>query len=96
MQVDNALIEIDGEEVPILDGSAQPFVEALAKAGIQKQDAEKIYYSIDQHNITFTDEGKKVEMVALPYHEYRINTLIDFNSPVLGTQHAAFKKYQRF
>jgi UDP-3-O-[3-hydroxymyristoyl] N-acetylglucosamine deacetylase/3-hydroxyacyl-[acyl-carrier-protein] dehydratase len=95
MQVDNALIEIDGEEVPILDGSARLFVEALEKAGLRQQDAIKVYYTID-HNITFTDEEKKVEMVALPYHEYRINTLIDFNSPVLGTQHAALKNMANF
>lgn len=95
MQVDNVLIEIDGEEVPILDGSAEPFVEALSRTGTQQQDAKKIYYSIDQ-NITFTDEEKKVEMVALPYHEYRINTLIDFNSPVLGTQHATMKSISEF
>jgi UDP-3-O-[3-hydroxymyristoyl] N-acetylglucosamine deacetylase/3-hydroxyacyl-[acyl-carrier-protein] dehydratase len=95
MQIDNALIEIDGEEVPILDGSARLFVEALEKAGLRQQDAPKIYYTID-HNITFSDEEKKVEMVALPYHEYRINTLIDFNSPVLGTQHAALKNMANF
>jgi len=59
MQVDNALIEINGEEVPILDGSSQVFIDHLAKAGLQKQNAEKIYYKI-QHNITFVDEGKKV------------------------------------
>ena len=94
-QIDNVLIEIDGEEVPILDGSAQPFVEALEKTGTKKQNAEKIFYSID-HNITFSDEEKKVEMVALPYHNYRINTLIDFNSPVLGTQHAALKNIADF
>ena len=95
MQVDNVLIEIDGEEVPILDGSAQPFVEALEKTGTSEQDAKKVYYSIE-HNITFVDEDKKVEMVALPYHDYRINTLIDFNSPVLGTQHAALKDIHDF
>jgi UDP-3-O-[3-hydroxymyristoyl] N-acetylglucosamine deacetylase/3-hydroxyacyl-[acyl-carrier-protein] dehydratase len=87
MQIDNVLIEIDGEEVPILDGSAEPFVQALQKTGTREQDAPKIYYEIQQ-NITFIDEDKKVEMVALPFNEYRINTLIDFNSPVLGTQHA--------
>jgi UDP-3-O-[3-hydroxymyristoyl] N-acetylglucosamine deacetylase / 3-hydroxyacyl-[acyl-carrier-protein] dehydratase len=95
MQVDNVLIEIDGEEIPILDGSAEPFVEALEKAGTVKQDARKIFYGIE-HNITFVDEEKKVEMVALPYNEYRINTLIDFNSPVLGTQHAALKDIKEF
>ena len=95
MQVDNALIEINGEEVPILDGSSQPFVEAFEKVGVMQQNAEKIYYTIE-HNITFVDEDKKVEMVALPYSEYRINTLIDFNSPVLGTQHAAIKNISEF
>ncbi len=95
MQIDNVLIELDGEEVPILDGSSEPFVEALQKAGITQQSAHKIYYEI-HHNITFTDEEKKVEMVALPYHEYRINTLIDFNSPVLGTQHADLKNISLF
>jgi len=95
MQIDNILIEIDGEEVPILDGSSRPFVEALEKTGTTQQDAPKIYYDI-QHNITFIDEEKKVEMVALPYHGFRINTLIDFNSPVLGTQHADLKNITDF
>lgn len=95
MEVDNVLIEIDGEEVPILDGSAAPFVELLEKTGIEQQNAKKTYYTL-QHNITFLDEEKKVEMVALPYNEYRINTLIDFNSPVLGTQHAALKDIRDF
>jgi UDP-3-O-[3-hydroxymyristoyl] N-acetylglucosamine deacetylase/3-hydroxyacyl-[acyl-carrier-protein] dehydratase len=95
MQIDNVLIELDGEEVPILDGSSEPFVKELIKVGTLKQNAPKIYYEI-QHNITFTDDDKKVEMVALPYHEYRINTLIDFNSPVLGTQHADMKNISFF
>ncbi|MEX0635409.1 MAG: UDP-3-O-acyl-N-acetylglucosamine deacetylase, partial [Ferruginibacter sp.] len=95
MQIDNVLIEIDGEEVPILDGSSEPFVNALQEVGTIKQEAVKVYYDI-QHNITFVDENKKVEMVALPYHEYRINTLIDFNSPVLGTQHADLKNIRDF
>lgn len=93
--IDNALIELDGDEVPILDGSAAPFVEALTRTGTQQQDAKKIYYTID-HNITFVDEKKNVEMVALPYHTYRVNTLIDFNSPVLGTQHATLHDISEF
>jgi UDP-3-O-[3-hydroxymyristoyl] N-acetylglucosamine deacetylase/3-hydroxyacyl-[acyl-carrier-protein] dehydratase len=95
MQIDNALIEIDREEVPILDGSSQLFIEHFSKAGVEKQNAQKIYYTI-QHNITFVDEEKKVEMVALPYDDYRINTLIDFNSPVLGTQHADLRNIKDF
>ena len=94
-QVDNAIIEINAPEVPILDGSAQPFVEVIEKVGTQQQSAPKVYYTL-QHNISFVDDDKKVEMVALPYHEYLINTLIDFNSPVLGTQHADIKHISEF
>lgn len=94
-RVDNAIVELNAGEVPILDGSAQPFIEAIQQAGVQQQSAPKIYYTL-QHNISFTDDAKKVEMVALPYHEYRINTLIDFNSPVLGTQHASLKHISEF
>lgn len=93
--IDNVLIEINAAEVPILDGSAEPFSQMLQQAGVQKQEAPKTYYTL-QHNIVFTDEEKKVEMVALPYDGYRINTLIDFNSPVLGTQHAALKNLRDF
>jgi UDP-3-O-[3-hydroxymyristoyl] N-acetylglucosamine deacetylase / 3-hydroxyacyl-[acyl-carrier-protein] dehydratase len=93
--IDNVVIEINAAEVPILDGSSEPFIEVLQQAGVKKQDAPKVYYTL-QHNITFVDEEKKVEMVALPYESYRINTLIDFNSPVLGTQHAALKELGDF
>ena len=95
MQIDNVLIEIDGEEVPILDGSAAPFVEALEKTGTRTQDEPKVYYELTE-NISFIDVEKKVEMLAIPAPEYRINTLIDFNSPVLGTQHASLKKVSDF
>ncbi|MBX5437988.1 MAG: bifunctional UDP-3-O-[3-hydroxymyristoyl] N-acetylglucosamine deacetylase/3-hydroxyacyl-ACP dehydratase [Thermoflavifilum sp.] len=95
MGVDNAHIELDAPEVPIMDGSALPFAEAIEKGGLLEQDAKKVYYSIDT-NIQFTDEVKKVEMLALPSLEYKITTLIDFNSPVLGTQHAAMKHISEF
>ncbi|MEJ7911878.1 MAG: bifunctional UDP-3-O-[3-hydroxymyristoyl] N-acetylglucosamine deacetylase/3-hydroxyacyl-ACP dehydratase [Chitinophagaceae bacterium] len=93
--VDNVLIQINAPEVPILDGSAAPFVEIIEAAGVKKQTAPKVYYTL-QHNISFTDDDKKVEMVAMPYDGYRINTLIDFNSPVLGTQHAAVTHLSQF
>ncbi|TAM95148.1 MAG: bifunctional UDP-3-O-[3-hydroxymyristoyl] N-acetylglucosamine deacetylase/3-hydroxyacyl-ACP dehydratase [Chitinophagaceae bacterium] len=95
MGVDNVLIELNGPEVPIMDGSSQPFIEIIENAGIHKQDARKVYYSIDS-NIYFYDEVKRVEMVALPSLDYKITALIDFNSPVLGTQHAALKQIGDF
>jgi UDP-3-O-[3-hydroxymyristoyl] N-acetylglucosamine deacetylase/3-hydroxyacyl-[acyl-carrier-protein] dehydratase len=95
MGIDNVHIDMDGPEVPIMDGSAQPFIDAFETVGIQEQNAKKIYYSIDS-NIYLYDESKRVEMVALPSVEYKITTLIDFNSPVLGTQHAALKNIDDF
>lgn len=95
MGIDNVLIELTGPEIPIMDGSSGQFTEIIEIAGVQEQDAAKSWYSIDE-NIFLFDEEKRVEMTALPFHEYRITTLIDFNSPVLGTQHAALKNLQEF
>ena len=93
--VDNVLIELNGPEIPIMDGSSAPFIEMIEKTGVLEQDAAKAWYSIDE-NIFHYDEGKRVEMVALPSLDYQITTLIDFNSPVLGTQHAALKTIKDF
>ncbi len=95
MGVDNALIQLNAEEVPIMDGSAFAFVSAIEKVGIEEQNAKKIYFSIDQ-NISFTDDDKNVEMVATPSTHFKVTTLIDFNSNVLGTQHAYLKDLQSF
>ena len=95
MGVDNVLIEVNGPEIPIVDGSSTPFIELIEGIGVLEQDAAKAWYSIDE-NIFHYDEGKRVEMVALPALDYQITTLIDFNSPVLGTQHAALKTIKDF
>jgi UDP-3-O-[3-hydroxymyristoyl] N-acetylglucosamine deacetylase / 3-hydroxyacyl-[acyl-carrier-protein] dehydratase len=95
MGVDNCLIEINGPEMPIIDGSSQPFVEIIEDAGVVEQDATKAWYSIDE-NIYHYDDKKRVEMVAMPSTEYSVTTLIDFNSPVLGTQHAGLKSMRDF
>ena len=93
--VDNLLIELNGPEIPIMDGSSAPFIEAIEKVGVLEQDAAKAWYSIDE-NIFHYDEDKRVEMVLLPALDYQITTLIDFNSPVLGTQHAGLKTIKDF
>lgn len=95
MGVDNCLIEINGPEIPIMDGSAEPFVDIIEEAGVEEQNAVKTWYRIDE-NIYYTDENKRVEIVAMPAPEYQINALIDFNSPVLGTQHAGLMNIRDF
>ncbi len=93
--VDNVLIELDGPEVPIMDGSSKLFIEAIESVGVLAQDAKRIVYSIDS-NIHFYDPIKNVDMLAVPSNEYQITTMIDFNSPVLGTQHATLKHISEF
>src|SRR6201986_386140 len=95
MGVDNCLIEENGPEIPIIDGSSEPFVQIIEEAGVLEQDAAKVWYSID-NNFSYYDEKKRVEMTALPSTDYKITTLIDFNSPVLGTQHAGLKTMKDF
>jgi len=95
MGIDNALIEVNAVEMPIMDGSSEPFVDLIERAGIVEQDAAKTWYSIEE-NIYFQDDKKRVDMVAMPAPEYSVTTLIDFNSPVLGTQHASLNHVSDF
>lgn len=93
--IDNALISVDGPEVPILDGSAVKWVELIAGAGISEQDAIKEWYTIDEP-ITFRDEDKDADIAAYPAAGYTITSLIDFDSPVLGSQYAQLKNIAEF
>lgn len=88
-KVDNALIQIDGPEIPIMDGSAWPFVQAIEKVGFQEQNAERLYLTLKE-NITYEDAEKGIEMLAVPTvgGEFRLTVMVDYNSPILGTQHA--------
>ncbi len=95
MNVDNVLIELDGAEIPIMDGSSKQIIEAIDSVGVLEQDAKRIVYAIDS-NIHYYDPVKNVDMLAVPSNEYQITTLIDFNSPVLGTQHATLKHITEF
>jgi UDP-3-O-[3-hydroxymyristoyl] N-acetylglucosamine deacetylase/3-hydroxyacyl-[acyl-carrier-protein] dehydratase len=95
MGVDNCLVEINGPEIPIMDGSSHPFIEIIDETGVVEQEAAKDWYTIDT-NITYYNDEKRVELVAMPAMDYKITTLIDFNSPVLGTQHAVLKTMRDF
>lgn len=85
--VDNILIQIDGPEIPILDGSAIEFVRALKAAGLEEQDADREYFVVEEP-IVYRDEETGTEIMALPHDGFELVTLIDFGSPVLGQQYA--------
>lgn len=93
--IDNVIVEVDGPEIPIMDGSAYPFIEAIEAVGIVEQEGKRVYFSIDT-NIHFYDPVKDVDILAIPASEYQVTTMIDFNSPILGTQHAALKSMKDF
>jgi len=95
LEIDNILIKVSAAEIPIMDGSAKPFVDALKSAGIQRQNEIKEYFTLTE-NIEFYDEDKKVKMLAIPSEEYQITSMIDFNSKVLGSQHASFEHISEF
>ncbi|HOJ05255.1 MAG TPA: bifunctional UDP-3-O-[3-hydroxymyristoyl] N-acetylglucosamine deacetylase/3-hydroxyacyl-ACP dehydratase [Bacteroidota bacterium] len=86
LQIDNIIIEIDGIEPPVGDGSAMPFVEALQRAGICKQEAPKDYLIIDR-TIQYSNPEKEVDIVALPLDDFRMTVMVDYKNPALGSQH---------
>ena len=88
MGVDNALIDIDNAEVPILDGSAKPYIEAIWADGLQEQDSPRRYIEISETIEIRNDNGSVVRIE--PADEFSYDVKIDFNSRVLGVQEAGW------
>jgi UDP-3-O-[3-hydroxymyristoyl] N-acetylglucosamine deacetylase / 3-hydroxyacyl-[acyl-carrier-protein] dehydratase len=87
--IDNALITIDAEEIPILDGSSQPFVDLIQSIGIVEQNAAKEYFEV-QTPIHYIHEPTGAEFLALPTNHFAITCIIDFNTPFVGQQIVTF------
>jgi UDP-3-O-[3-hydroxymyristoyl] N-acetylglucosamine deacetylase / 3-hydroxyacyl-[acyl-carrier-protein] dehydratase len=85
--VDNALIELNGPEAPIMGGSSMKFVEAIKSAGIVELKEERNYFVVKQ-KITYSDEEHGVDLIVYPDDKLSINVLIDYNSRILGNQYA--------
>ena len=86
MGVDNALIKIDNIEVPILDGSAKPYIEAIWKDGLEQQDAPRKYIELKETVEIVNENGSRVKIE--PAEEFSYDIVVDFNSRVLGVQNA--------
>ena len=93
--VDNVIIELNESEPPIMDGSSKFFVEAIEKAGVVEQDAERNYYVVKEV-ISFTDEATGSEILLMPSDDYQVTTMVDFGTKVLGTQNATMKNISEF
>ncbi|MBN3033973.1 MAG: bifunctional UDP-3-O-[3-hydroxymyristoyl] N-acetylglucosamine deacetylase/3-hydroxyacyl-ACP dehydratase [Bacteroidales bacterium] len=95
LEIDNVLIDVDNQEIPILDGSSRFFTEALLKAGFREQNAERISIAIDRV-IIYQDSSRKTEFIAIPADEFRVTVMIDYETEVLGTQNAALEHISDF
>ncbi|MES2619135.1 MAG: bifunctional UDP-3-O-[3-hydroxymyristoyl] N-acetylglucosamine deacetylase/3-hydroxyacyl-ACP dehydratase [Bacteroidota bacterium] len=95
LEIDNVLLQIDGPEMPIMDGSSKPFVDKLLAVGIIEQEAEREYFIVPT-NVHYNDPEHQVEMVAMPLDDYRATVMVDYNSPVLGSQHAMITNLSEF
>jgi UDP-3-O-[3-hydroxymyristoyl] N-acetylglucosamine deacetylase / 3-hydroxyacyl-[acyl-carrier-protein] dehydratase len=93
--IDNALLEIDGPEMPIMDGTSLPFVMAIQQAGVAELDAEREYYVVTEP-ITYRDEVTGVELIAMPSDRFEATVLIDFNSKVMGQQMATLHQIEDY
>ena len=95
MGIDNALIEINGPEVPIMDGSARYFVDAIEKATIVEQEEEREYFVVKE-TITFIDEEKGAELIIVPDSEYRLVVNISYDSDILNNQFASLNTLSKY
>ncbi|WP_133506826.1 bifunctional UDP-3-O-[3-hydroxymyristoyl] N-acetylglucosamine deacetylase/3-hydroxyacyl-ACP dehydratase [Flavobacterium chryseum] len=93
--LDNIIIELNASELPIMDGSSKYFVEAIEKAGIEEQDANRNVYVVKEV-ISFTDEATGSEILVMPSDDYQVTTMVDFGTKVLGTQNATLKSISDF
>lgn len=93
--IDNVLIQLDGPEVPIMDGSSRYFLNALKTAGKDELEAEREYFTL-REKVVYSDDENGVELVAYPDDKFSIDVHIDYNSKVLGNQYASIDSLEEF
>lgn len=95
MGVDNALIDIDGPETPIMDGSAREYVEKIQFTGLVEQKSSRKYYEVTEKQV-YTIPDKGVAIIIYPDDEFTVSVHIDFNSKVVGNQYATLDMYSKY
>ena len=95
MGVDNALIDIDGPETPIMDGSAREYVEKIQLTGLVEQKSARKYYEVTEKQV-YTIPDKGVAIIIYPDDEFTVSVHIDFNSKVVGNQYATLDMYSKY
>lgn len=95
LEIDNILVKLDGPEPPILDGSSEGFINTLRSVGLEEQNAQRNFFEVPE-SVFYEDKKRNVEIAALPLDDYRVTVMVDYNSPVLGSQHAALNNIEDF
>jgi UDP-3-O-[3-hydroxymyristoyl] N-acetylglucosamine deacetylase/3-hydroxyacyl-[acyl-carrier-protein] dehydratase len=95
LEIDNVVIQLDGPECPIMDGSSIEFIEVLKQAGTEEQNAIRDFFEVHDP-LFYREAARNVEIAALPLDDYRVTVMIDYNSPVLGSQHASLNDIRQF
>ena len=95
LEIDNILISLDSPEPPIMDGSARMFIEVLEKAGFESQNVHRNFFEVPE-GIIYRDNENDVEIAAMPLDDFRMTVMIDYNSQVLGSQHASLNQIGNF
>ena len=93
--IDNVEIELDGPEVPILDGSSKPWIDAIIKSGIEELTEEKRYFTIKKKTI-YTDEESGMQIIAYPDDSLSFDVKIGYDSPFLTNQYASLSNLADF
>jgi len=94
-KISNCLIEVNSSEIPIIDGSSKPFTEAIIKAGIEVQEAERELFVVNEV-IQHRDPETGSEILLLPADKLSYSVMIDFETKVLGTQNAHLHDLEDF
>lgn len=95
MRIDNAIVEVDGPEVPILDGSARLWVEQIQKVGTVQQNAERRYLHLKEC-VEWVDEASGIILKAEPADDFVVDSTIDFKSELIGRQSARLTSYGQY
>jgi UDP-3-O-[3-hydroxymyristoyl] N-acetylglucosamine deacetylase/3-hydroxyacyl-[acyl-carrier-protein] dehydratase len=95
LEIDNCTIEVDGPEMPIMDGSSLPFIEILEQAGRSGQNTPRRYFEITK-SIRYYDAEEDVELIAVPCDHYEVSVMVDYGTKVLGSQSAQMRHLSDF
>ena len=93
--IDNVLIELDGPEMPILDGSARVFVDKIKETGLLEQNDDKKFYVV-KRKTEIKDEETGASIIVLPDDDFRVEVKVEFDSPVIPNQYASLEKLSDF